>query len=75
MKRKKPRVKFPPGWDERRVQSVIRHYDRQTDKQAIAEDESRVAANSSTTMRVPSPLVGKVRAMIAKHLQNRRKSA
>jgi len=31
---------FPPGWDEKRVQSVIDYYENQTEDEAVAEDES-----------------------------------
>ena len=30
--------KFPPRWNDKRVQKVIAHYDRQTEDEAIAED-------------------------------------
>jgi len=32
--------KFPPGWDEKRVQKVIQHYESQTDDEAVLEDEA-----------------------------------
>ena len=32
--------KFPPGWDEERVQKVIDYYKNQTEDEAIAEDEA-----------------------------------
>ena len=32
--------KFPPGWDEKRVQSVIGYYGNQTADEAVAEDET-----------------------------------
>ena len=30
--------KFPPGWDEERVQSIIDYYENQTEDEAVAED-------------------------------------
>jgi len=69
---KKKNNKFPRGWNEKRVKRVISHYDNQSDAQAIAEDEARVRANSRTTMHVPTRLVPKVRAMIAKEQLKRR---
>lgn len=72
MKRKNSKTKFPPGWNDKRVQSVIRHYDNQTDEEAIAEDEARVKASAATTVRVPSHLLAQIRAMIAKDRQRRR---
>ena len=32
--------KFPPGWDEERVQKVIDYYENQTEDEAVAEDEA-----------------------------------
>ena len=32
--------KFPPGWDEQHVQSVIDYYGNQTEDEAVAEDEA-----------------------------------
>jgi len=57
--------KFPPGWDEQRVRRVLEHYESQTDEEAVAEDEARIA--KSTVMDVPVELVPTVRELIAKH--------
>jgi hypothetical protein len=32
--------KFPPGWNKQRVQSVLAHYEAQSDDEAVAEDEA-----------------------------------
>jgi hypothetical protein len=32
--------RFPPGWDEARVQAVLDHYERQSEEEAVAEDEA-----------------------------------
>ena len=32
--------RFPPGWDESRVQQVLDHYETQSDEEAMAEDEA-----------------------------------
>jgi hypothetical protein len=32
--------KFPPGWDQKRVQRVLKHYEQQTEEEALAEDEA-----------------------------------
>jgi hypothetical protein len=34
------RNKFPPGWDEERVRRVLEHYEKQTEDEAVAEDEA-----------------------------------
>jgi hypothetical protein len=31
--------KLPPGWDAVKVGKVIRHYEEQTEEEAITEDE------------------------------------
>ncbi len=32
--------KFPPGWDEERVEQVLAHYASQSEVEAVAEDEA-----------------------------------
>ena len=59
--------KFPPGWDEERVQSVIAHYEQQTADEAVAEDEAAFEDESSMLIEVPIELVPAVRELIDKH--------
>lgn len=58
---------FPPGWDEKRVKSVIAHYASQTDDEAIAEDEANMGADNDTLMTVPRAIVPQIREMIAQY--------
>jgi hypothetical protein len=64
--KKKPKQKYPPGWDEKRVQEVIDHYENQTDEEQCAEIEAAQKAENITMMAVPTELVPKIRALIAK---------
>ena len=32
--------KYPPGWDEARVQRVIDHYENMSEDELLAEDEA-----------------------------------
>jgi len=57
---------YPLNWDEDRVRRVIDHYDKQTDEEAVAEDEVAYEGKKLTTMEVPSELVPVVRELIAK---------
>ncbi len=57
---------FPPGWDEKRVRAVLDHYEKQTEMEAVAEDEAAYEDSSYTIMEVPKELVPKVRDLIAK---------
>ncbi len=56
--------RFPPGWDEERVQRVIAHYEAQTEDEALAEDEAAFEDTSHTVMVIPNDLVPAVRALL-----------
>ena len=58
--------KFPPGWDEDRVRRVLEHYDRQSDAEAVAEDEAAYESTTHTAMEIPVELVPTVRELLAK---------
>jgi hypothetical protein len=59
--------KFPPGWDEKRVQRVLAYYEGQTEDEAVAEDEAAYEQEGLTIMEIPKELVSKVRDLIAQH--------
>ena len=63
----KKRTHFPKGWDEVRVQRVLKHYDTQTELETVAEDEAAFESPTQTAVGVPVALVPKVRQLIAKH--------
>ena len=56
---------FPPGWDEERVQRLLRHYDSFSEEEALAEDEAAFEDATQTVMEAPKELVPAVRALIA----------
>jgi hypothetical protein len=58
---------YPPGWDEKRVQHVLDHYESQSEDEAVAEDEAAFEAPEQTVMEIPTELVPQVRELIAKH--------
>ena len=58
--------KFPAGWDEKRVRRVVKHYESQSETEAVAEDEAAAEASPDVIMRIPKELVPKVRELIAK---------
>ena len=60
--------RYPSGWDEERVRSVLEHYESQSDEEAVAEDEAAWESTTHTVMEVPVDLVEAVRALIAKRL-------
>jgi hypothetical protein len=58
--------KFPPGWDEQRVERVLAHYECQTEEEAVAEDEAAYEDSGQTFMEIPHDLVPAVRELLAK---------
>ena len=58
---------FPAGWDEERVQDLIRHYETQTDEEAIAEDEAALEEDGQTVMVIPTALVPAVQGLLAQY--------
>ena len=59
--------KFPIGWNEERVHRVLAHYEKQTEEEAVAEDEAAFEDRTQTVMEIPNELVPVVRELIAKH--------
>ena len=55
---------FPPGWDDERVQDVIRHYESQTEDEAIVEREAAFEQDGLTVMVIPTELVPAVRELL-----------
>lgn len=61
----KPTTGFPPGWDAKRVQRVLQHYDTLSEDEEVAEDEAAFEDSTQTVMEIPNELVPTVRALIA----------
>jgi hypothetical protein len=57
--------KYPEGWDEDRVKRVLKHYEEQSQDEAVAEDEAAMRP-SETVMSIPHDLVPIVRELIGK---------
>ena len=57
---------YPKGWDRRRVQALIRHYENQTDDDAIAEAEAAYNDVTTTMMQVPVELVSQIERLISR---------
>ncbi len=57
---------LPLGWTEDLIQEVIRHYETQTEDEAVAEDEASLHSSSTISIEVPTELVPVVRDLIAR---------
>lgn len=58
--------RYPPGWNEERVQRVLAHYDAQTEDDAFAEDEAAYEVRTQSLVAVLVELVPAIRELIAK---------
>ena len=58
------RNRFPAGWDEARVRRVLEHYERQTEDEALAEDEATFQLRGQAVMVVPKRLVPEITRLI-----------
>jgi hypothetical protein len=58
------RNRFPSGWNEARVRRVLEHYERQTEDEAVAEDEASFRSRDETVMVVPKRLVPAITRLI-----------
>jgi hypothetical protein len=56
--------RFPPGWDEQRIQRILAYYENQTEDEAVAEDEAAYEPGDETLIAVPLELLPAVREMI-----------
>ena len=65
--RKKIKQVFPPGWNERKVRAVIRHYDRLTDEELAQEIATAPEVSEETLISVPTKLLPAVRKLISRH--------
>ncbi|MGH9553339.1 MAG: hypothetical protein ACRD3W_28420, partial [Terriglobales bacterium] len=62
----KKEQKFPPGWDEKRVQEVIAHYETQSEDEEFAEIEATLQDENITLMAIPTEMVPEVLALLAR---------
>lgn len=60
------RNRYPAGWNEARVRRVLEHYEKQTEEEAVAEDEAAFALRNQAVMVVPKRLVPEITRLIEK---------
>lgn len=64
-------TKYPAGWNQRKVRRLVKHYESQTEEEAIAEDEAAFELKDQTVMVVPKKLVPKITRLIAEQRPSR----
>ena len=57
---------YPKGWNRKRVQKLVDHYEKQSDGEAAAEDEAAYHNAKITMMAVPVELVPAVQRLISR---------
>lgn len=60
---------FPQGWDNDRVQRLLKQYESQTEEEAISEDEAAYQSTTHTMMSIPVDLAPQIRSLIDSYLQ------
>ena len=69
------RNRFPTGWNEARVQSVLEHYEQQSEDEAVAEEEAAFRLRGQTVVLVPRRLVTEVPRLIESRCSHRQGSS
>lgn len=65
MKKKDPN-RYPKGWNRKKIETLIEHYESQSDDEAIAEAEAAYRKRQSSLIEVPIKLLPEVRKLIAR---------
>ena len=60
------RRSYQEDWDEERVRRVLEHYEKQSDEEAVAEDEAAYESTTHTAIEIPVELDPQVRELLAK---------
>jgi hypothetical protein len=69
---KKETNKYPKGWNRKRVADVIRHYESQSEDDAITEADAAFENSRMTLVRVPNELVTEVEEFIRRRTRKRK---
>jgi hypothetical protein len=60
--------RFPPGWDEQRVQGLLAELDNRTEEEWVAADEAAAAdGDDQVVITVPLALLPEIRRLSAMH--------
>jgi hypothetical protein len=60
--------KFPRGWDAKRVQRLIDHYENLSEEEQVAEDEAAASRQEGqSVITVPDSLLPAIRKLLAEH--------
>jgi len=58
---------LPTGWDNQRIQQLIKSYESSTEEELLLEDELTAGSQENTTVTVPTELLPEIRRLLAIH--------
>ncbi|HZQ09549.1 MAG TPA: hypothetical protein VFD70_23430 [Anaerolineae bacterium] len=58
---------FPKGWDEKRIQRVLAHYEKQSADEAAIEDDQAFNRKEGVVVEVPRELMPLIREILAQY--------
>ncbi len=58
---------LPTGWDNERIQQLIKSYESSTEEELLLEDEMTADSQENTTVTVPTELLPEIRRLLAIH--------
>ena len=71
---KQPLNRYARGWNRKKNQELIDHYENQTEDEAVAEAEAAFNDPQQTVMLVPHELVPKVNRLLSAHSARKKNS-
>jgi hypothetical protein len=60
--------KYPSGWTAQKVNKILNHYEKQSEDEALKEDEIAYKDKTQTFIEIPLKLVSSVRKLLAKNV-------
>lgn len=58
---------LPTGWDNERIQQLIKSYESSTEEELLLEDELTAESQENTTVTIPTELLPEIRRLLAMH--------
>jgi hypothetical protein len=71
---KKPLNKYPKGWNKKKIDALVKHYDQQTEDEEVAEDEAAFNDPNQTIVLIPMALLPKVNKLLSAYRPRKNKS-
>jgi len=67
--------KYPKGWNKKKIDALIKHYEEQTEDEEVAEDEAAFNDPDQTVVLIPRALLPKVNKLLSAHSARKKSPA